>query len=78
MNLHLLAFLAIAALAGVGIGYYLRLIISLGQKGSMELEIKKTMIDAKEEAQRILDEAKKKAEDRVEELKNEEKKKEKR
>lgn len=76
MNLHLLAFLAIAALVGVGVGYYLRLIISLGQKGSMELEIKKTMIDAKEEAQRILDEAKKKAEDRVEELKNEEREKE--
>ena len=69
--------ISILALAiGAGVGYYLRLIISLGQKGSMELEIKKMMISAKEEAQTVLDEGKKKADERREELHQEEKKKE--
>lgn len=69
--------IAIAALgAGVGIGYYLRLIISLGQKGSMDLEIKQMLMGAKEDAQKVLDEAKKKAEERTAELHKEEKKKE--
>ncbi len=52
-----------ALLVGVGVGYYLRLIISLGKKGSMELEIKQMMLGAKEEAQRVVDDAKKKAEE---------------
>ncbi len=61
---------------GVGVGYYLRLIISLGKKGSMELEIKQTMLAAKEEAQAIVEEAKKKAEGKVAESTLETKKKE--
>jgi len=65
-----------ALLVGVGVGYYLRLIISLGQKGSMELEIKQMMMSAKEEAQKIVDQAKKKAELREKELHEEEKRKE--
>lgn len=76
MNIHLLTFIGIALAIGVGVGYYLRLIIALGQKGSMELEIKKILISAKEEAQRITDEAKKKAEERDEELKKDEKNRE--
>ena len=76
MNLHLLAFLGLALVVGVAVGYYLRLIIALGQKGSMELEIKKILITAKEEAQRITEEDKKKAEERDEELKKEEKNRE--
>jgi ribonuclease Y len=60
--------IAVAALvAGVGVGYYLRLIISLGKRGSMELEIKQMMLGAKEEAQKVVDEAKKKAEERMDE-----------
>jgi ribonuclease Y len=42
----------------------------------MELEIKQIMLGAKEDAQKILDEAKKKAEDQMNEQKKEEKKKE--
>lgn len=41
----------------------------------MELEIKQMMVDAKEEAQRILDEAKNKAETKIAELREEEKEK---
>jgi len=76
MNLQILVFATIALAVGVGVGYYLRLIIALGQKGSMEVEIKKILISAKEEAQRITDEAKKKSEERTEELKKDEKNRE--
>jgi ribonucrease Y len=63
-------------LIGVGVGYYLRLIISMGKKGSMELEIKQIMLAAKEDAQKIIDEAKKKAESHLDEVNKETKKKE--
>jgi len=67
MSLTAIIISALALLLGVGVGYYLRLIISLGKKGSMELEIKQIMLGAKEEAQRVLDEAKKKAEEKIKE-----------
>jgi ribonuclease Y len=58
----------VALLAGIGLGYFLRFITSLGKKGSIELEIKELLLSAKGEAQRILDEAKKKAEEKDVEL----------
>jgi ribonuclease Y len=62
MSLKLAAiFLALAGVIGVAIGYYLRLIISLGKKGSMELEIKEMLLAAKEEAKKITTEAETKA-----------------
>jgi ribonuclease Y len=61
---------------GVGIGYYLRLIVALGKRRSIEIDIKQMMVGAKEEAQRIVDEAKKISEEKLEELREEEKKKE--
>ncbi len=67
---------AIALFLGAGIGYYLRLIIALGKKRSIEIDIKDMMVGAKEEAQKIIDGAKKKSEERLSELKEEEKKKE--
>jgi ribonucrease Y len=67
---------AVVLLLGVAIGYYLRVIIALGQKRSIEIDIKQMMVGAKEEAQKITDEAKKKSEGRLSELKEEEKKKE--
>ncbi|MDE2030649.1 MAG: ribonuclease Y [Patescibacteria group bacterium] len=76
MNLIAIIISALTLLLGVGVGYYLRLIISLGKKGSMELEIKQIMLGAKEEAQRVLDEAKKKAEERIDQSQTELKKKE--
>lgn len=76
MSLTAIFISGLALVVGVGVGYYLRLIISLGKRGSMELEIKQIMLGAKEEAQRVLDEAKKKAEEKAEELQIESKKKE--
>jgi ribonuclease Y len=61
---------------GVGIGYYLRLIIALGKRRSIEIDIKQMMVGAKEEAQKITDEAKKISETKLAELREEEKKKE--
>ncbi|MDO8493129.1 MAG: ribonuclease Y [bacterium] len=51
-----------AGVAGITIGYYLRWIVSLGKKGSMELTIKQTMLEAKTQAQKVIEEAEKKAE----------------
>jgi ribonuclease Y len=78
MNTTLIIMLigAVALLLGVGIGYYLRVIIALGQKRSIEIDIKQMMVGAKEEAQKIVEEAKKKSETRLAEIKEEEKNRE--
>jgi ribonuclease Y len=57
-----LILLAVTSIAGVALGYVLRLLITLGQRGSLELEIKQKMLDAKERAQKVLEEAESKAE----------------
>ncbi len=56
-----LLFAGASGLLGVAFGYFLRFIISLGKRGSMELEIKQMTLAAKEEAQKIVGEADKKA-----------------
>ena len=55
MSLQIVILLAGGAgLLGIALGYFLRLIISLGKRGSMELEIKGMMLQAKEEAKKII------------------------
>lgn len=72
MSLKLVAlFLSIAGIIGVAVGYYLRLIISLGKKGSMELEIKEMLLGAKEEATKITTEAEIKAQKEVSDARQE-------
>ena len=69
MSLKLALLLALlAASAGIGFGYLLRLIISLGKKGSMELDIKQMELYSKEEAQRIISEAETRAEEIVQKV----------
>ncbi len=64
MSLKLVALLLGAtSLISIGLGYYLRLIISLGRKGSMELDLKQMMLQAKEKEKNILDEAERKAQE---------------
>lgn len=64
MSLKLVALLlAGASTVSLGLGYYLRLIISLGKKGSMELDIKKMMLEAEERQKKIIDEAERKSEE---------------
>jgi ribonuclease Y len=65
-----------ALILGAGVGYYLRLIIALGKRRSIEIDIKQMMVAAKEDAQKITDEAKKTSEIKLHELKEEEKNKE--
>lgn len=67
---------AAAGLTGIAIGWFLRFIIALGKKGSMELEIKEMMLLARVEAESITSEAEKKAEKNLQEFKEEIKKSE--
>jgi ribonuclease Y len=77
MSLKLiLVLLALSGAAGIAFGYFLRWIISLGKRGSMELEIKQMKLDAQETAKRIIEEAEKEAKEKTETLTNEFKEKE--
>ncbi len=66
--MNIVVYVLAAAIVGVVVGYYLRLIISLGKKGSVDIQIKQLLLSAKEEATRIVDEAKKKADEKEEEM----------
>ncbi len=59
----ILVIAAAATIVGLFCGYYLRKITALGQRRSIEIDIKQMLVGAKEEAARITDEAKKKAEE---------------
>lgn len=63
--------LALAFLIGAGGGYYLRWIIAIGRKGSVELKIKQMILEAREEAKKIITEAEKKAEEKTAESRQE-------
>jgi ribonuclease Y len=67
---------AVVGLAGVAIGYFLRLIISLGKKGSMELEIRQMMLNAEEKAKKVVIEAETKSVEIMKEAKKDAKEKE--
>lgn len=72
MSLKIVLLLLIAAgLAGIAFGYFLRWIISLGKKGSVELEIKQRIFEANTEAKKIVSEAEEKARKFLEEAKKE-------
>ena len=75
LRLVLLA-VALSAAAGIAFGYFLRWIISLGRRGSMELDIKQKMLEAQEEASRVRAEAEQTAEEILETARKEIKEKE--
>ena len=64
------------ALLGAAGGYLLRILVSLGRQGSMELEIKRRLLEAKEEAKRVVSDAEQKATDILEQSKQETREKE--
>src|SRR3989338_598269 len=66
-----LALLGAAGLVGIGVGYFLRYIISLGKRGSVELQIRQMMLDAEEKAKRVVEEAEKRAETKSREISGE-------
>lgn len=69
-------FTGLASVVGIALGYYLRLFISLGRKGSVELRIKQMELLAKDKEKEIIDEAEKKAEEIIKEARIEIKEKE--
>jgi len=66
----------LAGLIGIAVGYFLRLIISLGKKGSMELEIRQMMLEADEKAKKVIIDAETKSVDILKEAKQDSKEKE--
>ncbi len=72
----ILVLLLVVGLIGIVIGYLLRWLYSIGRRGSMELEIKQMMLEAREDAKRITQEADSKAEETTNILKVELKEKE--
>ncbi|MEN9413487.1 MAG: hypothetical protein RLZZ342_574 [Candidatus Parcubacteria bacterium] len=78
MSLQLiLLFVALAGAFGIAVGYYLRFLISLGQRGSAELQIRKMMLDAEEKAKKLIEDADQEAKEKVEKLTGEFKSREK-
>lgn len=71
-----LLLLVLSGLVGTAFGYFLRWIISLGKRGSMELLIKQMTLEAKESAKRIVSEAEEKARHALEEFREEQKEEE--
>lgn len=66
MSLKLLfTLLALAALGGAVLGYVLRWLLVLARKGSIELEVRRILLDANEQAQKITEEADQKAKEVV-------------
>lgn len=58
MSLQIIfALLALSGAAGIILGYVLRWLVALGQRGSLELEIKQKMLTAQEKAAKIIADA---------------------
>jgi len=77
MSLKLiLALLALSGVVGTAFGYFLRWIISLGKRGSMELEIKQMMLDAQEKSKQITAEAENRAREKEDQISSDLKEKE--
>lgn len=66
----------IAVLIGTALGYVLRQVIAQYRKNSLELQVKKILLDAKDRAAQTLDEAKRRAEGVLEETRRETKERE--
>lgn len=67
----------ISILFGTVVGYFLRQVVAQYRKNSLELEVKKILLDTKGEAAGTIDEAKKKAEEILEQSRRETKEREK-
>jgi ribonuclease Y len=77
MELLIMLMVASAAgLVGIVVGWFLRFIVALGKKGSMELQIKEMLLEAREKAEDITSEAEKNAKQLLKESKDEIKKEE--
>lgn len=66
----------LSGLVGIALGYFLRWLLTLGKRGTLELEIKRKLLEAQEEANKITTEAEKRSEKLLEDLRKEAKEKE--
>ncbi len=55
--------MGVASLVSLGVGYYLRFIVALAKKRSIELDLKQLELSAKNREKEIIDSAEKKAEE---------------
>jgi len=77
MELLIMLLIASAAgLIGIAVGWFLRFIVSLGKKGSMEIQIKEMLLEARTKSEEITSEAEKTAQRILREAKEEIKKEE--
>lgn len=67
-TLVVLILVTLGALAGGTLGYLFRFFVSLGQKGSAELEVRKMMMDAQDRAKKVIEEAEARGQEKVEQL----------
>lgn len=65
-----------AALTGLILGYALRWLITLSKRGSIELEVKKTILEAKAQAQKIIEQAEEETTSALKDLRIKEREKE--
>lgn len=74
--LTLLIIAGATGLGGVAVGYFLRFLVTLSQKGSIELTIKQSLLEARDEAQKIVEKAEAESNQILHEAKKTEKEKE--
>jgi len=60
--------LAAAGVIGIAVGYFLRMLILQARRGSMEIQIRKMMLDAEEKSKKIIGEAEGRAKERENQL----------
>lgn len=58
--------LALTGVVGIGLGYFIRYLVGLGKRGSIELEIKEKLLETQEEANRIIEHAEQEATETLE------------
>jgi ribonuclease Y len=73
---YALVLMGLAGLVGIGVGFVFRWLLALSRKGSIEVEVKQLLLDAREEAKKITTEAEDKAKTAQAEIEGEIKEKE--
>jgi ribonucrease Y len=77
MSLKIVVLIAgLVGLVGIALGYLLRILISLGKKGSVELEVRQMLLSAEEKAKKVIIEAETKSVEILSETKKDAKEKE--
>ncbi len=71
-----LVLLALAGVVGIAVGYFLRMLLLQAKRGSMELQIRKMMLDAEERAKKVIEDAEQTAKDKENKLTDEYKERE--